>query len=252
VARFDKYDPNVGGFRAPLAATLADAGVGLVKGVGLNSSGQVVIGAGNTGVIGVIVDNGLLTDGVVKGKLAGEIIDVMTSGEIVECASLVAGTGYWADPTTGVLEAEALGDAKVGVTSEATRLIVRMGSGGGGEGALLVPAAAIVHLTDSSGGAAGNDTIAAIGDGIAALTVLTDSSGGTANDTIAAITNAANAGSADVGPVADAIADLAAKVNAIITAGGADKSDTADAIADLARKVNLILTTLETAGILTP
>ena len=53
----------------------------------------------------------------------------------------------------------------------------------------------------------------------AAITALTDSTGGaTGNNTIAAITNSANAGSADVAPVADAIADLAAKVNAIIAA----------------------------------
>lgn len=52
-----------------------------------------------------------------------------------------------------------------------------------------------------------------------ALAALTDNSGGAAgNDTIAAITEAGNAGSADVGPTADAIADLAAKINEIRTA----------------------------------
>ncbi len=52
----------------------------------------------------------------------------------------------------------------------------------------------------------------------AAIVSLTDSSGGTANDAVAVITNAANAGSADVGPTADAIADLVAKQEEILAA----------------------------------
>jgi len=51
------------------------------------------------------------------------------------------------------------------------------------------------------------------------VTDLTDNSGGAAaDDTIAVITNGANAGSADVGPTADAIAELSTKINAINTA----------------------------------
>lgn len=116
MARYDKYDPVSGGFRAPLNADWADGDVGLVFGVGLNSSGRVVKGAGQTGVRGVLVVDA-------KGYKAGDIVDVMTNGEIVEVASLAAGTRYVANTGTGVL-ATATG-TEVGYTVEATRLVVR-------------------------------------------------------------------------------------------------------------------------------
>lgn len=116
--RFDKYDPVSGGFRAPLAADYTGA-VNAI-GVGLNSSGQVVPGAGNTGVIGVICQP--------ANKKAGDIIDVMTHGEIVE-AGLAAGTVYTADTTSGAIASSAASATKtpIGFTVEANRLIVRRG-----------------------------------------------------------------------------------------------------------------------------
>lgn len=121
MARYDKYDPISGGFRAPLNADWADADVGKPFGVGLNASGRVVKGAGQTGVRGVlIVDR--------KGKVAGDIVDVMTGGEIVYsdadvATALAAGTRYVANTSTGVL-ATATG-TEIGTTVEATRLVVR-------------------------------------------------------------------------------------------------------------------------------
>lgn len=175
--RFDKYDPVSGGFRAPLNAAYTGAAAAI--GVGLNSSGKVVVGAGQTGVIGVICQP--------YDKAANDIVDVMTHGEIVE-AGLAAGTTYYAHATTGVISTT-VSAYRVGQTVEAGRLVVR---------AVPIPSTNVV------------------GDQ-AAIVHLTDNSGGTANNTIAAITQAGNAGSADVGPTADAIADLAAKVNAILT-----------------------------------
>jgi len=131
MARYDKYEPKGGGFRAPLAAAHVLADINIAFGVGLNSSGQVVRGNGNTGVIGVLVLNQVM--------VAGAVVDVMTSGEIVEATAsdgttaLTAGTAYFADPTTGFIEATATGDTKLGFTVEATRLIVRLGD-------LVVPA----------------------------------------------------------------------------------------------------------------
>ena len=116
MARYDKYDPISGGFRAPLNADWLDADVGLIFGVGLNASGKVVKGAGTSGVRGVLVVDA-------KGKKANDIVDVMTNGEIVEAASLAAGTRYVANTTTGVL-ATATG-TEIGYTVEATRVIVR-------------------------------------------------------------------------------------------------------------------------------
>lgn len=133
MSRYDKYEPKAGGFRAALAGAWASTEIGKIFGVGLDASGHVVVGAGNSGVVGVLI--------LTSAKAAGDIVDVMTSGEIVEATAndgttaLTAGTAYFADPTTGVLEASATGDAFVGFTVEATRLVVRMGD-------LTVPAPA--------------------------------------------------------------------------------------------------------------
>lgn len=121
MSRFDKVEPKSGNTRAPLAADLAVI-VGNPVGFGLNTSGQAVPGAGNTGVIGVVCNN--------KAKKAGDIIDIMTHGDCVECvAPLVAGTAITADTTTGALGVTAASATKtpIGFTVEATRLVVRRG-----------------------------------------------------------------------------------------------------------------------------
>lgn len=118
MARIDKYDPVDGGFRAPLNANMAKTEPGNPIGVGLNTSGRVVAGAGNTGILGVIDLN--------VDKKAGDVVDVMTDGELVEFTG-TAGTVYTADTTSGVLGTTAA-DAthtRVGHTVEATRLVVR-------------------------------------------------------------------------------------------------------------------------------
>lgn len=122
MARYDKYDPVDGGFRAPLAADFAAADLNKCLGVGLDVNGRVVIGAGNTGIVGTLV--------LTKALKAGDIVDVMTDGEQVEMTGLAAGTVYYADAATGALGAVApaagVNAARVGHTVEATRLVVRM------------------------------------------------------------------------------------------------------------------------------
>lgn len=117
--RIDKYDPVDGGFRAPLAAAWTGSATG--KGVGLDTNGRVVPGAGNTGIKGVLVQP--------EDKAAGDIVDVMTDGEIVE-AGLVAGTTYYAAAADGVISTTAPGagvnGTQVGFTVEASRLVVRV------------------------------------------------------------------------------------------------------------------------------
>lgn len=115
--RYDKYDPKAGGFRAKLAAATAASATPV--GVGLNSSGDVVAGAGNTGVIGILI--------LTKNMKVGAVVDVMTAGECVEMAGLTAGTVITANTTTGALTttAPSATQAVVGWTVEATRLIVR-------------------------------------------------------------------------------------------------------------------------------
>jgi len=128
MARYDKYEPYAGGFRAALAVDWLAADVNKVIGVGLNTSGAVVKGAGNTGIVGVLV--------LTKARKAKEIVDVMKSGEIVDFDTFgpvgaatafasVAGTAYGADATTGVISAG--GAIPVGFTIERTRLDVSIG-----------------------------------------------------------------------------------------------------------------------------
>lgn len=98
MARYDKYDPIDGGFRAPIAAASASARSFVARGVGINTSGRVADGAGNTGVIGVLIPHGV--------KVAGDIVDVMTDGEIVE-GTYTAGSKYYAAAYDGALGTDA-------------------------------------------------------------------------------------------------------------------------------------------------
>lgn len=120
MARYDKYDPYVGNFRAPLAAAFAEANLNKIIGVGLDANGRIVLGAGNTGITGVI--------NLTKVKNAGDVVDVMKHGECVEMTGLAAGTNYTVSTVDGSLS-NAAADAthiKVGHTVEATRLIVNV------------------------------------------------------------------------------------------------------------------------------
>ena len=117
--RYDKYDPYDGGFRAPLNAAVSAANKNVLYAVSLNSAGRVVVGTtgGQTGIVGVMVSH--------RPLAVGQIVDVMTDGEIVDVAGLTAGTKY------GVAAGGAIGTAagtyRIGHTVEATRLVVRVG-----------------------------------------------------------------------------------------------------------------------------
>lgn len=117
MARIDKTEPNVGSFRAPLNANLTGAAAPL--GVGINSSGRVVAGAGQTGIVGVIVSP--------YDKVAGDIIDVLHLGQLVEFGG-AAGTVYTANTTTGVISNGAASATQfvIGHTVEADRLIIKV------------------------------------------------------------------------------------------------------------------------------
>lgn len=114
MARYDKYEPKAGGFRAPLAANFASGNLSVPKGVGLDATGKVVIGAGQTGVVGILI--------LTKVRNAGDIVDVMTDGEIVEFSG-VAGTVYYS-AADGTISTTNTG-TRLGHTVEATRLVVR-------------------------------------------------------------------------------------------------------------------------------
>jgi len=130
MARYDKYNPISGGFRAKSAIAWLTADVGKIFGVGLNTSGAVVKGAGNTGIVGAVVVN--------RPMAIGEVLDVMQHGEIVDAfmsdgtTVLTAGTAYYFVVATGLLSAVATAQPKVGFTVEASRLVVRMAPAGSG------------------------------------------------------------------------------------------------------------------------
>lgn len=138
MSRYDKYDPMTGGFRAPLAAnfgytsSLPDrkhADLSKLFAAGLNTSGK--LGKFSTASFPTFAGVMILTG----PKGAGDIVDVMTDGEIVDLldAEILAadtlGTGdrLFADPAvaTGVLTKVATANRFVGFTVEVSRLIVR-------------------------------------------------------------------------------------------------------------------------------
>lgn len=142
--RYDKYDGTVGGFRAALAADLTFDAAGQMgpTAVSLDANGRVVLGtAAQSGGVGVIVKNVPMTPnlGSIAGQVnlavpiggkAGQVVDVMTSGEIImdTPSPLVAGQTYYA-AANGTLTATPPGAGvngyRVGHTVEATRLVVR-------------------------------------------------------------------------------------------------------------------------------
>lgn len=128
MARFDKYEPYAGGFRAKLAANWAAAD-GTPVAVGLDASGLVVPGGGTSGIVGIVV--------LVKNhKNAGDVVDVMTHGEIVEVGDTgftgrAAGIPVYAVIASGALTNVATANIKVGHMVESDRLVVRKGAAAG-------------------------------------------------------------------------------------------------------------------------
>lgn len=119
--RYDKYDGVTGGFRAKLAAdlTVDSEGTTGVKGCSLDATGKVVVGsAGNSGFVGVFVKNvpsypslgnipGAPLLAVPIGGKAGDVVDIMTDGEIVDVPGLTAGTKYYVESYQGALSTTA-------------------------------------------------------------------------------------------------------------------------------------------------
>jgi hypothetical protein len=136
MSRYDKYNPVSGGFRAPLAAawtaTSGPSGVtdlNRVIVVGLNSSGRVVKATTAAAAVGILI--------LTQAKAAGDIVDVMTAGEVVELdgadiqggVAEGAGEKLYLDATASRLADDAPAAGAVGFlvgwTVEADRLVVR-------------------------------------------------------------------------------------------------------------------------------
>ena len=128
MSRYDKYEPRAGGFRAALNAAIAAADVGKIYAVGINGSNRVI----RTGIAATADIAGVIC--AVRPMSAGEIIDVMTSGEIVE-ATTTAGAAFTNGAkvyghTDGNVDSTATTSKYLGQVVEATgsthRIIVRV------------------------------------------------------------------------------------------------------------------------------
>lgn len=117
-ARLDKTESAIGVTRGTLAADIAEADWGKVIGVGIDANGKVVAGAGQSGIVGVVIADK-------TNYKAGQRCDIFGNGsEIVDVASLVAGTVYYCTNAAGVLTATSTTATKIGFTVEAWRLVV--------------------------------------------------------------------------------------------------------------------------------
>lgn len=116
--RLDKTESAIGVTRGTLAADIAEASWGKVIGVGIDSGGLVVKGAGQTGIIGVIVADK-------TNCKAGMRCDIFGNGsEIVGTdQSLAAGTKYYSE-ADGDITATVSTNTYIGFTVEASRLVV--------------------------------------------------------------------------------------------------------------------------------
>lgn len=139
--RWDKYDAYVGNFRAPLGANVASDHFNKVVAVGLDSNGAVVIGGGQTGVVGLMIVavgqdiHGNLLDGGINTQ-AGDIQDIGVHGEITNFVGWdvtaktetpsVAGTKWYAKADGSLTHTAAAGQVLVGYTVEKDRLIVHV------------------------------------------------------------------------------------------------------------------------------
>jgi TusA-related sulfurtransferase len=131
MARFDKYDPFSGGFRGVLNAAIALADVGKIYAVSVNGSNRVI----RTGIAATADIAGVIC--AVRPMNAGDPIDVMTAGEIVEAlttagAAMTDGAKVYGH-TDGTVDNTAATSKYLGqvVESQATgkRLVIRVGLG---------------------------------------------------------------------------------------------------------------------------
>ena len=121
-ARVDKTDSAVGVVRGTLSADITSGSWNKMIAVGINSSGKVVVGAGQSGIKGIVIVDG-------TNWRAGSRCDIFKLGEIVLSGAdiLVAGTSYTANTTTGVVSSTAASGTQIacGYTVEADRFVLQ-------------------------------------------------------------------------------------------------------------------------------
>jgi len=133
MARIDKGDPMTSTFRVDVAEDFPDANIGKLYGWGLDSSGKAVIGAGESGIVGVWVIND--KPGRVGPLREVPRIDLMRAGCVTDFGPTdgvpgtdfgTAGTAYYADAAGDISDTPAAGSVYVGTTVEPDRLEVNL------------------------------------------------------------------------------------------------------------------------------
>lgn len=122
-ARVDKVDSTSGVVRAPLNAAITSGSWNKVLGVGINSSGRAVVGAGPAGsILGVAIFDR-------TNSKAGDPCDIFRIAEIILDGAdlLTAGTLYTANTTTGLVTNAAASATQilVGFTVQNDRLVLK-------------------------------------------------------------------------------------------------------------------------------
>jgi len=118
MARVDKTESAVGVTRGTLLADIPQALWGVALGVGVNAAGLTVRGAGQSGIVGIIIADK-------TNYKAGTRCDIIGNGsELVEFPG-VPGTVYYAAVADGVISTTNTG-TRLGYTIEADRLVVTL------------------------------------------------------------------------------------------------------------------------------
>lgn len=121
MARVDKTESAVGVIRGTLKQDIPENLWNKPIGVGIDSAGLTVVGAGQTGIIGVAIFDRTNY----KVKSGGTRVDIFTLADILE-VDLAAGSKVYALNTDGTISTTATGGTLVGFTVETDRLIVRL------------------------------------------------------------------------------------------------------------------------------
>lgn len=135
-ASYEQVEPHIGIVRAPLAANLTFDGNGEFgpKAVSIDTNGRVVVGtAGKSGFAGILIKKvpvvpaGRFTAAATVnnwlGGRAGDQVDIMLQGQIVDVTGLTAGARVYATPAGDLTETVGT-NVYIGYTVEATRLVV--------------------------------------------------------------------------------------------------------------------------------
>lgn len=116
--RIDKTDSAIGVVRAVLSADIDESLFDLVRGVGLNASGQALVAAaGTSGFVGIIIPNKYLAK-------QGMQIDIFKLGDVVDIAGLQAGKPVFIKADGTLTHTSAAGLVYAGYTVEADRLVL--------------------------------------------------------------------------------------------------------------------------------